>query len=77
MPDSLPPAAELFPWRELPKRHPQILSPSRMAWALRNRRTNGLEAAGAVFDSPCGELLVHEPAVLRWLLAPPEVQSQR
>ena len=68
MPDPLPPAAELFPWRELPKRHPHLLNENRVAWALRNRRKNGLETAGAVFDSPCGELLVREPAFLAWFL---------
>jgi hypothetical protein len=27
---------------------------------------NGL--SGAVFDSPCGELLIHEPSFLAWFL---------
>jgi hypothetical protein len=25
-------------------------------------------ASGAVFKSPCGELIFHEPALLRWIL---------
>jgi hypothetical protein len=47
---------------------PNLLNLHRVAWALRNRHTNGLFAAGAVFDSPCGELLVHEPTFLAWFL---------
>jgi hypothetical protein len=34
---------------------------------LRNRSTNGLSAC-AVFESPCGELLVRKPAFLAWFL---------
>ncbi len=64
----LPPTTELFPSRQLAGRHSHLLSENRLAWALRNRRKNGLEAAGAVFESPCGELLVHEPAFLAWFL---------
>lgn len=30
------------------------------------KAVNGLSAA--VFDSPCGELLIHEPSFLAWLL---------
>jgi hypothetical protein len=44
------------------------LNDHRVAWALRNRRKNGLAAAGAVFESACGELLIHEPAFLRYFL---------
>jgi hypothetical protein len=67
-PPSLPPTSELFNRRTLAQRHPHLLNDSRVAWALRNRNRNGLTAAGAVFDSPCGELFVHEPAFLTWLL---------
>lgn len=63
-----PPTAELFPARQLTPRHPHLLNEHRVAWALRNRRTNGLNAAHAVFESPCGELLIHEPAFLAWFL---------
>jgi hypothetical protein len=63
-----PPTTELFNKSQLAARHSHLLSASRVAWALRNRRRNGLDAAGVVFDSPCGELLIHEPAFLRWFL---------
>jgi hypothetical protein len=66
--DTLPPTNELFTRRPLVERHPTLLNDNRVAWALRHRHTNGLNAAGAVFDSPCGELLIHEPAFLRWFL---------
>ena len=46
------------------ERHSHLLSGNRVAWALRNRRTNGLNTADAVFDSPCDELLIREPAFL-------------
>ena len=65
---ALPPTSEVYTRRQLVARHPHILSAPRLAWALRNRRKNGLTAALAVFDSPCGELLIHEPAFLAWLL---------
>jgi hypothetical protein len=42
------------------------LTDSRVQWAVRNRYTNGL--AEAVFESKGGELLIHEPAFLRWFL---------
>lgn len=64
----VPPASEIFPANVFPQRHPHILSGHRVTWALRNRRKNGLEAAGAVFESPCGQLMVHEPAFLAWFL---------
>lgn len=63
-----PPSCELFSLRELAARHPNILSVNRLAWAVRNRRRNGLGAAGAVYETPVGELLLHEPRVLAWLL---------
>jgi hypothetical protein len=65
---ALPPSSEVYPWRQLVGRHPNLLSEPRVQWALRNRRKNGLQAADAVFDSPCGELLIHEPAFLTWFL---------
>ena len=68
MQGQIPPLSEVYPRRELVDRHPHLLNEHRVAWALRNRRTNGLSAAGAVFESPCGELLIHEPAFLAWFL---------
>ena len=65
---ALPPTSELYTRQQLPPRHPHLLNDHRVAWALRNRRKNGLEAAGAVFESPCGELLIHEPRFLAWFL---------
>lgn len=65
---SLPPTSELFPLRQLVLRHPHLLNQSRLEWATRHRKKNGLNAAGAVFESPCGELLIHEPAFLSWFL---------
>ena len=59
---------ELYPRRQITERHPDLLPEHRVSWALRNRRKNGLDAAGAVFDSPCGELLIHEPRFLAWLI---------
>lgn len=68
MSEILPPAAEIYPRRQLIERHPHLLSRHRLNWALRNRATNGLQAAHAVYESPCGELLIHEPPFLAWLL---------
>lgn len=65
---SIPPTSELFNSRQLSARHQPLLSEHRVAWAVRHRRKNGLTAAGAIFDSPCGELLIHEPAFLAWFL---------
>ena len=67
MPD-LPPTAEIFPRREFAARHPTILNRHRVEWALRNRKRNGLDKAGAVFESRGGELLIREPAFLAWFL---------
>jgi hypothetical protein len=64
----LPPTSELFTSRPLIDRHPHLLNPSRVAWALRNRESNGLTKSRAVFESPCGELLIHEPRFLEWFL---------
>jgi hypothetical protein len=64
----LPPPTEIFTGSQLSQRHPDLLPRNRLLWAARNRDKNGLAAAGAVFESPVGELLFHEPMVLRWLL---------
>lgn len=64
----LPPTGELYTRRKMLERHPNILTADRLAWALRNRRANGLTDTRAVFDSPCGELLIHEPPFLVWFL---------
>jgi hypothetical protein len=63
-----PPTSELFPARQLIARHAHLLNEHRVAWALRQRRRNGLAKAGAIYESPCGELLIHEPAFLEWFL---------
>lgn len=63
-----PPTTELFTQRQLAERHPHLLNHNRIVWAVRHRRKNGLSTVGAVFDSPCGELLIHEPAFIRWFL---------
>jgi len=63
---SVPPSHEVFTKRQLIERHAHLLSASRVEWALRNRRRNGLDAIGAVLASPCGETLVHEPKFLQW-----------
>lgn len=57
---------ELFTKAQLVARHPHLLSVNRVTWALRCRAANGLSTA--VFDSPCGELLIHEPSFLAWFL---------
>jgi hypothetical protein len=62
----MPPTAELFTKTQLAARHPHLLNTNRLVWALRCRGKNGLSCA--VFDSPCGELLIHEPAFLAWFL---------
>ncbi len=66
VPPSLPPTVELVTKAQLVARHPHLLNINRVTWALRCRATNGLSAA--VFDSPCGELLIHEPSFLVWFL---------
>ena len=63
---TMPPTTELFTKAQLAARHSHLLSTNRLVWALRRRTVNGL--SGAVFDSPCGELLIHEPAFLAWFL---------
>src|SRR5579871_5400056 len=59
-PRSVPPMTELV------AKHPHLLSANRVAWALRRRAVNGL--SDAVFESPCAELLIHEPSFLAWFL---------
>ena len=63
---AVPPMTELVTKAQLIAKHPHLLSVNRVAWALRCRAVNGLSEA--VFDSPCGELLIHEPSFLAWLL---------
>jgi hypothetical protein len=63
-----PPTSELFTQRQLAERHAHLLNLNRIVWAVRKRAENGLETAGAVFASPCGEWLIHEPTFLRWFL---------
>ena len=66
VPPSLPPTIELVTKAQLVARHPHLLSVNRVTWALRCRAVNGLSAA--VFDSPCGELFIHEPSFLALFL---------
>jgi hypothetical protein len=63
---SFPPTTELVTKAQLVARHPHLLSANRVIWALGCRAENGL--ADAIFDSPCGELLIHEPSFLAWFL---------
>ena len=63
---SLPPTTEIVTKADLVARHPHLLSVNRVTWALRCRAVNGLTAA--VFESPCGELLIHEPSFPAWFL---------
>lgn len=62
----VPPTCELFDIHQLAERHPNLLTESRLRWALRNRHSNGLK--GAIYASRGGELLVHEPSFLQWWL---------
>ncbi len=66
--NALPPTSELYTGRQLAERHQHLLNAHRVAWALRNRDSNGLTKSRAVFESPCGTLLVHEPKFLEWFL---------
>jgi hypothetical protein len=63
-----PPVAEIFPASQFPQRHPHLLNSNRVQWAVRHRKRNGLAACGAVFDSPCGQVMIHEPAFIAWFL---------
>ena len=58
---SIPPTSELFSKDAMVERHPNLLNPARIQWALRNR-------SGVVYESKSGQLLVHEPEFLRWYL---------
>jgi hypothetical protein len=62
----IPPTSELFSKEALAERHPNLLTHSRVQWALRNRARNGLSSV--VYKSKSGQLLVHEPEFLRWYL---------
>lgn len=64
----LPPMSELYNVLQLSERHPTLLSANRLRWAIRNRESNGLAAAGAVYESPVGEFILHEPSTISWLL---------
>jgi hypothetical protein len=63
---TVPPTSELFNKHSLVERHPHLLTPARVEWALRRRESNGLK--GFVYESRSGELVVHEPAFLSWYL---------
>ena len=65
-PTPLPPMAELFTKAQLEARHAHLLNVNRVTWALRRRATNGLSTA--IFVSPFGELVIHEPCFLAWFL---------
>ena len=64
----LPPTSEIFTLRQIAERHPRLLPENRLRWAVRNRERNGLAAANAVYESPFGVLLLHEPALMVWIL---------
>jgi len=79
-PPFVTPTTELGTKAQLVAKHPHLLSVNRVTWALRCRAVNGLSAA--VFDSPCGELLIHEPTFITWFLglsgrAKPRVMRRR
>jgi len=63
---TVPPTTELFNKHQLVERHPNLLTPARIEWALRQRDGNGLK--GSVYESRSGELVVHEPGFLAWYL---------
>ena len=67
MSHDVPPAAEVFPLKTIELRHPELLQENRLRWAWRNRKSNGLLSCGAAIESPVGEILFHEPSLLRWL----------
>jgi hypothetical protein len=66
--NTVPPTSELFPQDEFVERHPTLMNKWRVQWAVRHRHKNGLADADAVFESKGGEVLIHEPAFLRWFL---------
>jgi len=57
----IPPTSELFSKDAMVERHPNLLNPARIQWALRNR-------SGVVYEWKSGQLSVHEPEFLRWYL---------
>jgi hypothetical protein len=63
---AIPPTSELFLPKQLVDRHPHLLNEHRVAWALRNRASNGLE--DSVYEARSGELVIHEPGFLAWFL---------
>jgi hypothetical protein len=65
---TLPPSSELFNKHLFVQRHPTLLTPLRVEWALRNREINGLMDMGGVFETRGGELYIHEPTFLAWFL---------
>jgi hypothetical protein len=62
----IPPTSELFSKEALVERRPNLLTHPRIQWALRNRARNGVSSV--VYESKSGQLLVDEPAFLRWYL---------
>lgn len=58
----------LFSKQDFVARHPNLLTLSRVNWALRHRRDNGLDGVRGVYESLSGVLLIDEPAFLRWWL---------
>jgi hypothetical protein len=66
--ETLPPTSELFPSRQFIPRHPHLFNKHRVDWAIRNRETNGLTQVRAIYKSPCGEFLIHEPKFIEWFL---------
>lgn len=64
----IPPTSQLFDKHQLVARHPNLLTEARIQWAVRNRRSNGLCAVDAVYETRGGEIVIHEPAFLAWFL---------
>lgn len=64
----VPPSSELFAWREMPRRHPTLFNEHRIKWAMRNRKANGLEDAGVIYETQAGEIFLHEPGFIGWFL---------
>jgi hypothetical protein len=66
--ETLPLITELYTIPQLAERHAHLFPKNRLSWAVRNRDKNGLEASGAVFKSPTGHVVLHEPKFLAWFL---------
>ena len=64
---ALPPTEALLTRADLLAKHPTLLTPNRLKWALRNRKHNGLEKSGAIIESPLGVLLIHQYKFLEWV----------